>query len=265
MGLFSSRATAPHLIEPIVPLDLTPVAETSHAQICCRTEAMQPNSTVPLSEKYVVRPKTGVCIQAKPKVYSGKVYYVVGMVTPRQGRKLNEYLNLQSEPQVPVQDSSRSAALMNKTEVMLVPNTTLIQNEGLNVSEGKGLEQFHQGNLSSAGISQVQGGLAQSLEQFLQENPSSPEPNGQVDEPQSGLIFPSDQPQFQPLAPPSVPDSQPEFQENPSPYEPDDQIDEPQAGLILPPDQHLAPQLQPTVPPPASDPQQELVQPLQEF
>lgn len=148
---------------------------------------------------------------------------------------------------------------MNKTEVMLVPNTTLVQNEGLNVSDGKA-----QGNLSSAGVSQVQGGLAQSLEQFLQENPSSPEPNGQVDEPQSGLIFPSDQPagpQFQPLELPLVPDSQPEFQENPS--ESSGEVEEPQADLILPPDQHLEPQLQPTVPPPASDPQPELVQPLE--
>jgi hypothetical protein len=156
---------------------------------------------------------------------------------------------------------------MNKTDAMLVPNTTLIQNEGLNVSEGKALEQLIQGNLSSVGSPQVQGGFAQSLEQFLQENPSSPEPNGQVDEPQSGLIFPSDQPleaQFQPLGPPSVPDSQPELQENPSPYEPNDQIDEPQSDLILPPDQHLEPQLQPTVPPPASDPQPELVQPLED-
>lgn len=82
MGLFASRATSRTLVEPTIPLDLTPVAETPHAQICCRTEAMQANSTVPPSEKYVVRPKAGMCVQARPKVYSGKVYYVVGMVTP---------------------------------------------------------------------------------------------------------------------------------------------------------------------------------------
>ena len=194
MGLFASRATAPTLIESKVPLDLTPVAETEHAQICCRTEAMQVNTTVPAAEKYVVRPKAGVCIQARPKVYSGKVYYVVGMVTPRQGRKLNEYLNVQLEQG----ETSRSGMQQSKTEALLVPNTTLIQNDGLNTSQGKALEQFLQDNPSSLGSPQVQGGVVQSLEHFLQENPSSPEPM----EPGSGLILPPDQPP-QPVSPQS--------------------------------------------------------------
>lgn len=78
MGVFRSKVRVVEGVEE--PQALTPIAETLHAQICCKTDAMKPGNAVPEAEKYVVRPKNGVCIQAKPRVYSGKVYYVVGMV-----------------------------------------------------------------------------------------------------------------------------------------------------------------------------------------